>query len=53
MYGPIVVVVVSDGGIVGGPRSARIADKLEQADSAGAVHIQLEECPHGGLGTAG
>lgn len=30
--GPVVSVVVSDGGIFGGPRPARIAGKLKQAD---------------------
>ena len=43
---------VSDGGIIGGPRLAGIADKLKQADGAGAVLVQPEECPHEVLGAA-
>lgn len=37
LSGPVVRVVVSDGGIIGGPRLAGIADKLKQADGAGAA----------------
>ncbi len=52
LSGPVVRVVVSDGGIIGGPRLAGIADKLKQADGAGAVLVQPEECPHEVLGAA-
>ena len=53
MSGPIVRVIVADGGIIGGPRLAGVADKLKQADGAGAVLVQPEERPHEVLGTAG
>ena len=52
MSGPIVCVVVADGGIIGGPCPAGIADKLKQTDGAGAVLVQPEERPHEVLGTA-
>ncbi len=52
LSGPIVCVVVADGGIIGGPRLAGIADKLKQTDGAGAVLVQPEERPHEVLGTA-
>ena len=53
MSGPVVRVIVADGGIIGGPRLAGVADKLKQADGAGAVLVQPEERPHEVLGTAG
>ena len=52
LSGPVVRVVVSDGGIIGGPYLAGIADKLKQTDGAGAVLVQPEERPHEVLGTA-
>ena len=52
LSGPVVRVVVSDGGIIGGPRLAGIADKLKQADGAGAVLVQPEECPRRSQGEA-
>lgn len=53
LSGPVVRIIVSDGGIIGGPRLAGITDKLKQADGAGAVLIQPEECPHEIFGAAG
>mgnify|MGYP003253131440 FL=1 len=53
MSGPVVRVVVSDGGIIGGPRLAGVADKLKQTDGAGAVLVEPEECPHEVLGRTG
>ena len=53
MSGPVVRVIVADGGIIGGPRLAGVADKLKQADGARAVLVQPEERPHEVLGTAG
>ena len=53
MCGPVIAIIVPYSGIISGPCSARIADKLEQADSARAVLVQPEECPHEVLGRAG
>ena len=53
MDGPVVVVIVAHAGIIGGPCLAGIADKLKQADSAWAVLVQPEKCPHEVLGRAG
>src|SRR5699024_4467709 len=53
MCGPVVAVIVPYGGIISSTRPARIADKLEQADRAGAVLVEPEECPHEILGGAG
>ena len=52
LSGPVVRVVVSDGGIIRGPRLAWIADKLKQTNGAGVVLVQPEERPHEVLGTA-
>ena len=37
---------VSDGGIIGGPYLAGIADKLKQSDGTRTILVQPEECPH-------
>ena len=53
MSGPIVRVIVADGGIIGSLYLAGVADELKQTDRAGAVLVQPEERPHEVLGTAG
>lgn len=51
LCGPVVTVIILDNGFLFD--FAGDTDKRKQADRAGAVLVQPEECPHEVLGTAG
>ena len=44
--GPIVIVVVANGGILRFIYPARVTNELKQPDSAWMIFIKPEECPH-------